>query len=187
MPIIDLAPGLPFQSVLVVGLEPNKPSLFQDALERLHSAGGNAQILDGRGVAGLGHIATAARLAANSFRSGRNLARSPATELLLYAAASRQIKEAIRRLGVNPSSKSWVLVSVNGSGDAAQGGSEIFLGYGNRDDRLIENLSEKKAYLMGLFDISEHELAFTQTIHGSDESALKALVIERVALSELYR
>ncbi len=187
MPTIDLAPGLPFHSVQVKGLKPQKPSLFQGVLERLHALGGYAQILDGRGVAGLEHITTAARLAAISFGSGRNLARSPATELLLYASASRQIKEAIQRLGVNPSSRSWILVVINGSGDTSQNISELFLSHGSGDDSLIEILPEKRAHIMEIFGISEEELTFAQTIHGSGESALKALVMERVALSELYR
>jgi KEOPS complex subunit Cgi121 len=187
MPTIDLTPGSPFHSVLVQGLKPRKPSLFQDALERFHALGANAQIMDGRGVAGLEHIATAARLAAISFGSGKNLARSPATELLLYASASRQIKEAIQKLGVNPSSRSWVLVAINGSDGASKEISELFLSYGSGDDGLIEVLNEKRAHLMALYGISEEELAFTQTIHGSGDSALKALVMERVAISELYR
>jgi tRNA threonylcarbamoyladenosine modification (KEOPS) complex Cgi121 subunit len=187
MPTIDLAPGFPFHAVLVMGLTPKDPALFQDALEKLHSAGSKAQILDGRGVAGLEHIETAAWLAANSFGSGRNLARSPATELLLYASASRQIKEAIQRLGVNPSSKSWILVAVDRTGDATRETSAIFLSYGKRDDCLIENLQGKMTHLKELYGISGEELAFAQTIHGNGESALKALVMERVALSELYR
>jgi tRNA threonylcarbamoyladenosine modification (KEOPS) complex Cgi121 subunit len=187
MPTIDLAPGLPFHSVLVQGLKPQKPSLFQDALERLHTLGGNAQILDGHGVAGLEHITTAAILVAKSFESGRNLARSPATELLLYASASRQIKEAIQRLGVNHSSRSWLLVVINGSGDSPQNLPELFLSYGSGDDGLIEALPEKRVHLMEIYGISEEELTYAHTIHGSGESALKALVMERVALSELYR
>lgn len=187
MPTIELSPGSPFCAVLVQGLVPRDPQVFKEALDRLNASGGSAQILDGSVVAGLEHIEAAARLAAASFASGRNLARSHATELLLYASGSRQIKEAIERLGVKSSSRHWVLVATGGSGSDLDKLSELFLGYGSADDRIIEALPEKTERIMGLFGISKEELGFARTLHGSGESALKALVIERVALSELYR
>ena len=187
MPTIDLAPNSPFNCVRVKGLRPRKSSLFQEALERLHALGGSSQILDALGVAGLEHMATAARLTAASFGSGKNLARSPATEFLLYASASRQIKEAISRLGVNSSSSSWVLITIQDTFIASQKATELFLSYGSGDDRLMGITPKKRAHLMELYGICGEELAFAKTIHGSSDSALKALVMERVALSELYR
>jgi tRNA threonylcarbamoyladenosine modification (KEOPS) complex Cgi121 subunit len=143
--------------------------------------------MDSKGVAGLEHIRTAAILTAISFKNGKNLARSPATELLLYASARRQIKEAIKRLGVNSRTRSWVLVSISESMDALQKSSELFASYGQEDDTAMEITPAKRKRLMILFDISPEELALAMELHGDSDTALKALVIERVALSELYR
>jgi tRNA threonylcarbamoyladenosine modification (KEOPS) complex Cgi121 subunit len=138
-------------------------------------------------VAGLEHLTTAAKLTAISFKAGRNLARSPATELLLYASASRQIKEAIEKLGVSPLSRSWVLIAISDSKESLQKASELFLSYGAIDDSAIEIAPAKRARLMELYEISPNELSLSEAIHGEGDSALKALVLERVALSELYR
>jgi KEOPS complex subunit Cgi121 len=143
--------------------------------------------MDSRGVAGLEHLATAAKLTAISFKAGKNLARSPATELLLYASGRRQIKEAIERLGVNTLSRSWVLIAISDSAESLQKSSELFLSYGTADDSAIEMAPAKRAHLMQLYRITQDELSLAEAIHGSNDSALKALVMERVALSELYR
>lgn len=133
------------------------------------------------------HLATAAKLTAMSFKSGKNLARSPATELLLYASGRRQIKEAIERLGVNALSRSWVLIAISDSAESLQKSSELFLSYGIANDRAIEMAPAKRAHLMELYGITPDELSLAEAIHGSNDTALKALVMERVALSELYR
>lgn len=187
MPVLEPGPGSPFHKILVMGLRPNKPPLFQEALARLGDLGVSAQLMDAKGVAGLEHLETAARLAAASFASGRNLARSPATELLLYASARRQIKEAIQRLGVNSDSRSWALVSVSDSVQAMKKSSDLIASYGTVDDGVIEVAPPKKAHLMKLFNISRGELSLAMTVHHDGDTALKALVVERVALSELYR
>jgi tRNA threonylcarbamoyladenosine modification (KEOPS) complex Cgi121 subunit len=135
----------------------------------------------------LEHLTTAAKLTAISFKAGKNLARSPATEMLLYASASRQIKEAIEKLGVSAPSRSWVLISISDSLESLDESSELFMSYGAVDDRSVDMAPAKRGHLMELFGISPNELSLAEAIHGKGDSALKALVMERVALSELYR
>lgn len=144
------------------------------------------QLMDAKAVAGWEHIKTAAKLAAISFNRGRNLARSPSTEILLYASAERQIKVAIEKVGVGPGSRAWVLLAVSDP-ERLDGCLGLFHTYGTADDGVIGMVPSKRAHLTRIFGISSEELSLAKVIHGDLDSALKSLVIERVALSELSR
>jgi tRNA threonylcarbamoyladenosine modification (KEOPS) complex Cgi121 subunit len=172
--------------MLVTALRPKRPEAFRQAIESM-SSDASVQILDACLVAGFEHILTAALLAANSLREGRNLARSPATEVILYASARRQIKEAIAGIGVNEVSEGWVLIALSGSKAKLEHLASTILQFGEEDDRLLEITEAKSKRIKEMFGITEEELKATEQLLGTRTLALKSLVMERVSISELYR
>lgn len=66
---------------------------------------GSVQIFDEAAIAGIKHIQYAFLHAAKAFEEGKNISRDQGLEILLRAAASRQIKEATERVGVKDPKK----------------------------------------------------------------------------------
>lgn len=130
------------------------------------------QALDADKIAGEEHIRFAVEKAINSFRTGTAIANDLATEIMLYAAGTRQISRAVK-LGIHNGVNNIVLVAV---GDAKLSGfDEIKL-----EPVLAYNESKKEA-LMKAFGITNEEL------EAVGEEKLPELVLERVALVDVIK
>lgn len=135
-----------------------------------------AAAVDARFVAGREHLERAAELASTAEERGTRVADDPSVEVLLYAAATRQISRAIDTVGVREDTEEVGLV-VQGMDVAAlleEAGLE-------RDGSVLEFKEEKLPFIRQAFDISETEM---ETV---GEAKVPLLVRERVALSDLDR
>ena len=183
---IDESPG--FRYLLLAGIKPRKQERFSDSLQRLHDLKGvSVQVLNADLLAGEEHVVTASILAAKAWAGGRRIAKSQATELLLYVSGERQIKSAIKLMGVSENSAGWVVVALSDSIDSLRALGEKLPEFGEEDDGLIDLTDDKIPLLKKRFRIGNDEISIAERINVSKTLAVKSLVLERVALSDLYR
>ncbi len=140
------------------------------------------QVLDAALIAGFEHIYFAVLNALKSFKTGLNVSRSPAVEVLLFASGQNQIKRAIEILGVKPSSSSVALIII--ADDRAEAIATFnyvsnMLG-GDRDQSVIELTDEKIPGIIEAFNISSLEIE--ASMRASLKDAVKSILIERAAL-----
>ena len=115
------------------------------------------------------HLTVSVEHAQRAFEQGRNRSKHLGTEILLYSAAERQIKNAIDKLGVTPETESIAVVMV---GDAEPDELLAILGL-ERDDAVLDGEKDAAA-----FGIKPEEIETADTID---------LILEKMALSELER
>ncbi len=191
MVIFDLGEDGPY--VMVAAIRPgsgprSKPVQLPAFLEAASSPAVSVQVLNSGAVAGYEHILTAAFLSAKSWRAGRSIARTPATEVLLYASGRRQISAAIEAMGVGGEDVAgWVVVAVSRDRGSLEEVYRTVLGYGREDESLLEVDDKKCRSLVRRFSITPNELSTAELISPRRADAVKAIVLERVALSDLYR
>jgi len=120
-------------------------------------------------IFGKEHLQTATELAQRSWNSGNARAKTLGMEILLYAAAERQITGAIDTLGIVPEATEFAIVTVGQINPEA----------------VLETLNLQSADVLGpegkdysIFDISQEEMKM---------ASIPELVLERMALSELNR
>ncbi|MFQ6087071.1 MAG: KEOPS complex subunit Cgi121, partial [Candidatus Bathyarchaeia archaeon] len=148
---------------------------------------GNAcvQFFDAKLVAGWQHLYFAALNAANAFRNKLNISNSLSIEILLYASAQRQIKEAVKLIGIHPNSRDVAVVIVTNTRSEASSLLSIIsalLTGSIRDDGLLELTDDKAEGIKSLFEISDIELEAKVEREDGEKEALTDLVIEHVAL-----
>lgn len=129
------------------------------------------------------HLYFAALNAVAAFESNNNISKSVAMESILYASAQRQIRKAMKLLGIKPDSSNIALLMITKNQKSAQTALSQVLRQteGRRDDSVL-GLSEKKIVdIRRIFGISDIEL---ETVGKRDclGKALTNVVIERVAL-----
>lgn len=188
MHIFDLGDTSRFLYLLVIGIRPNQSCSVQDVLKSVSSDPEvSVQIFGAESVAGYEHLLTAAFLSVKAWNAKRSLAHSPATEVLLYASGRRQIKEAIGSAGVTEGSRGWVVIVLSNSRSRLNTVGKTFMRYGSEDECLVELTEDKFPVLIHRHGITKNELAVAAQLSPSKRDALKSLILERVALSDLYR
>ncbi len=143
------------------------------------------QFFDAKLVAGWQHLYFAALNAVNVFKSNLNISNNLGIEILLYASAQRQIKDAVKLIGVHPdSSKVAVVIVTKTQSEASLLLSIIsaLLTGSIRDDGLLELTDDKVEGITRLFEISDVELETKVEKESGEKEALMDLVIEHVAL-----
>ncbi|MCX6778473.1 MAG: KEOPS complex subunit Cgi121 [Candidatus Micrarchaeota archaeon] len=153
---------------LVIG----SSATVEDALEGArkmakNTNGASVQLFDPDSIAGENHLKLALKLAEDAFAKKQNYARTLETEMLLKAAGTRKIDEALGRVGAK-SPKRFLLVVLGGKADSLAkklGKTEKWKG-GNAGK------------LAQLFGIGKRELELYP---------LEELVLERIALAALSR
>lgn len=144
----------------------------------------NIQLMNAEVIAGYEHILTSIRMAIRAWKRNKNIAKSLIMEVILYASATRQIKDAINKIGITQDSRECIALVI--SEDVKPFLNEL-LKYGEEDESLIEITSKKISRIMKAFDIKESELMIAKSIYHKDNIAIQSLVLERIALSELFR
>jgi KEOPS complex subunit Cgi121 len=128
-------------------------------------------------MAGMAHVRSALHHAFRAFTSGSAISNSVEMEAFLYASGSRQCQVGIR-FGVHIGMNNTYLCIC----PASSGALEDLLDFGEICNEDWETLSPQKIQrIRELFAISSEELAVVGT------SRLTELVLERVALLEVYR
>jgi len=142
------------------------------------------QFFDASLIAGFDHLMFAALNALTAFKGKVNISSSLAMETLLYASAQRQIKEAVRLMGIRSETN---IVAVLILADTQEQSSAVLkvvsqLLAGRRDDSVVDLTDEKMSDVRRLFKISNIELEAKTERKGSRKQALTDLVIEHMAL-----
>jgi len=142
------------------------------------------QFFDAALVAGWEHLYFAALNASNAFKNKLNISNSLAVETLLYASALRQIKEAVRLLGLKPHGRQVAVLILAESAPKVASTLEVvsqLLG-GEREDSVLELSHGKVEGVRRLFGITDVELEAKLVKKGLEGKALTDLVIEHGAL-----
>ncbi len=141
------------------------------------------QFFDAKFVATWQHLYFAALNTLTALKNKKNLSKSAAMETMLYASAQRQIRKAIKLLGINPDSSEMAVLIIGEKPEKARSALTIVSKYCNvqRDDTVLELSKEKAIVIQKEFGISDVELE-TIMIKDDLEKALVDLVIERMAL-----
>jgi len=142
------------------------------------------QFFDASLVAGWEHLFFAALNALNAFKGKVNISNSLAIETLLYASAQRQIKEAVKLMGIKTTTDRVVVLVL---AENQQQTSAILNGVskllkGERDDSVVELTDDKIDGLKEFFKISENEVKAKVKRKGLEKQAVAELVIEHMAL-----
>lgn len=170
--------------LIVEGFKNIKIKDVEELLNLIKAESGNCQVqvLDATLVAGFEHIYFAVLNALKSFKSGLNISKSLAVEILLFASGQDQIKRAIEIFGVKPSSRNIVIVIISDNRDEAISTLEKLsrILNGEVDQSVIELTNEKIPVIISSLNISSLELE--ASMRGSLEDALKNVLIERAAL-----
>jgi len=147
------------------------------------------QFFDAAFVAGWEHLYFAALNASNAFKNRLNISNSLTVETLLYASARRQIKEAVRLLGLKPLSRQIAVLILAESEAEVEATLETVSGLvaGERDDSVLELSHKKVEGIRGLFGITDVELEAELEKKGLESKALTDLVIEHGALLATQR
>jgi KEOPS complex subunit Cgi121 len=151
---------------------------------RKEDKGASVQFFDAKHVAGPQHLYFAALNALNAFHKNTNISNNLAVEALLYASAQRQIKKAVKMLGIkHDSSEVAVLIITENrhrKSDSLRQVAKIVPG--ERDDGVLELTEKKLGNIKKLFGISDIEFESKLEKEGVEKEALTDLVIERMAL-----
>jgi len=142
------------------------------------------QFFDASLVSGVEHLRFATLNALNAFKDKVNISSSLAMETLLYASAQRQIKEAVRLMGIKPNTNRVAVLILTETEEQASTILDIIskLLRGRRDDAVVDLTDDKTVDLKMFFKISNLELE-AKTMHkGAEKQALTNLVIEHMAL-----
>jgi len=183
--ILDLSKDGRFAAVTAFktpsGIDPSA------ALTELRSAFPDAdiQFFEGARIAGKEHLEIAATAALHASKTGLNISRNVAMEVLLYASAQRQIDAAIRVLGVTRESKTVGLVAFSGSRDEVDSLQDRIAKFlkTDLDDALLEEWSPNKARMITrLFGINNSELDAIKMPGQPVREVIQKAVLERVAL-----
>ncbi|PIU59980.1 hypothetical protein COS86_01375 [Candidatus Bathyarchaeota archaeon CG07_land_8_20_14_0_80_47_9] len=146
------------------------------------------QFFDAQLVATWQHLYFAVLDALTAFKNRENISRNLAMETMLYASAQRQIRKAMRLLGITRCSSDIATIIVADKPGSAKTAlltaSENV--HANPDDVVIELTRGKEEAIRKAFDISEAELEATGKGDGL-QAALVDLVIERMALLSTQR
>jgi len=177
-----------FSVLAAVGLRSNPDARAADLLEALNgSEDMSAQVLDATKIAGFRHLQASALMASNAWGRNANVSRSPATEVLVYASAMKQIKEAISSIGVSPVSLLWAVIGVGRSAEAMDMLERSAGRFGVLDDSIIEMSEQKVCSIAESFRIGNAEASIAEKLICSRTGAIQSLILERVAISEFRR
>ncbi len=172
--------------VEIAGFAGVKVGNEKDFMVKLRDAvpkGVEVQFFDADLVATWQHLYFAVLNALMAFRSGRNISKSVAVEVVLFASAQRQIKKAIDHIGVKCSSVNVAAVIISADVDSAKTGlAAVTKCLGVEPDDSVLELSEAKVQrIKRAFKISETELE-ASTAKKDASQTLVDLVVENVAL-----
>ena len=162
---------------------------INDAEEFVKAARGDTpqavwvQFFDAELVASWQHLYFAVLNALVAFKTERNISKSVAMEVMLYASAQRQIRKAIQLIGVKFDSANVAVVIIGENPDSVR---EALSAVSKRigvepDETVLELTEEKTKSIRKAFDIGANELEAVVENKNVNQ-ALVNMVIERTAL-----
>jgi tRNA threonylcarbamoyladenosine modification (KEOPS) complex Cgi121 subunit len=143
----------------------------------------DVQFFDASLIAGSEHLYFAVLNALKAFKNCTNISKSLAVESLLYASAQRQIKDAVKLIGIKENTTRIAVVGIADSLTDAKYADDEALNFinGDRDDSVIAFSDAKIKDIRNLFQISDIELA-SKTRNNMDKEIILNLIIEHMAI-----
>ncbi|MHA2061121.1 MAG: KEOPS complex subunit Cgi121 [Candidatus Sifarchaeia archaeon] len=143
------------------------------------------QLFDSDLIATWEHLFFAALHGVKAFLYSHNISKSLAIESLIYASGQRQIKLALKVLGLKPKTKNCALLLVGTSPEEIESvAEEIYRALGGKLDLSVLDINESKFNrIQTTFAVSDIEIE-TLTLNNSwDErkTALVKLILERLS------
>lgn len=146
------------------------------------------QLFDARLVATFDHLFFASLNALTAFKNRENISKSLAMEIMLYASGQRQIRKAMKLIGIKSNTQE-IAVLVIGEDDEKVNSAFTHIGnFANakRDDGVLDLTEDKIEVIQRAFKISNEEIEAVMK-NGDLKEAIKKLIIERVALLSTRR
>lgn len=144
------------------------------------SHGTTSQIFNASRIAGKSHLLHSSKLALESLESGNSFADSPRIELTCWTAGLRQIKKALKRVGIKENSKEIVVVTIGEKESKVnESHQNILRELKIKEDEKILELDEKS-----LNDLTE---GFSISPEQLKVSSPEEIVLEKIALLELEK
>lgn len=173
--------------LLIVNLVDVKISNVNHTIKRLKAdlSGIEVQAFDSNKIAGWEHLYFAALNALKAFQSGYNISKSLSMELLLYASAERQIKNAIQKVGINENTKEVTIAILANEKNTHKDLVEKLLSIlnGKIDKEFLEKWTNNKVQVLkNTFNISDLELSTLKRKNIGVQEIIKRLIIERMAI-----
>ena len=106
-------------------------------------------------------------------------------EILLFVSGTRQISEAVKRVGVGPQTLRTAAIGLSSINDDQSKAAEFLTGIFKEkgDDSLLDKwTSQRKSIVLKTFGIGDKELKAARRSHERTERALERLAIERSAM-----
>ena len=176
----------PNENITIVGFRNVQIEDVNAFLEhfRKEDRGASVQFFDAKRIAGLQHLYFAALNALNAFEKNTNISNNLAVEALLYASAQRQIKKAVKMLGIKQDSSEVAALIITENRHKKSDHLLLVTKMipGERDDSVLELTDKKIGNIKKLFGISDLEFEAKLEKQGLEKEALADLVIERMAL-----
>jgi len=140
------------------------------------------QILDVNGIAGRDHLRFAVLNALKGRTQGRQITESLAVEILLYASAQRQIKNAIAALGVTSNSKNVAVIAIaNNKHILERFEAELASIVGGKLDESVIDEGDQ-AVVRRIFSMTDDQVRALLRRDVTEREAIVKLVIEKMAL-----
>jgi tRNA threonylcarbamoyladenosine modification (KEOPS) complex Cgi121 subunit len=157
-------------------------SVMREVYEKFPNA--TVQLFDLDRIAGSRHLFLAAYNAEKSYNSKRRIARSLQMETLLFVSGTRQITEALERVGISKRTARSAVLVIAPSDEVIMSVANLLIEKFNRkdDDRLLDIWTkQRRVSVQRVFGIGMKELKATC---GSGEvgRAIEKLAIERSAM-----
>ncbi len=179
-------PEEPNENITIVGFSNVKLENINNFLEHFRKENKDApiQFFDTKHVAGPQHLYFAALNSLNAFDKKTNISNNLAVEALLYASAQRQIKKAVKMLGIKQDSSEVAAVIMTKNSHEKNNYLRLITQIipGERNDNVLELTNKKIIDIKKLFNISDIEFDAKLKKEGLEKEALIDLVIERMAL-----
>jgi KEOPS complex subunit Cgi121 len=142
------------------------------------------QAFDARLIYGMDHLISAVMHAKRAFQQGTNATNSLALEILLYAAGERQIKKAIKKMGIKKGQQQIIFLLTDSADKKGEKFSEkqliqrlLALFQLTRDEKMPKGNKET----LKRFGITDKELSTVP------EEKYGDLILERVAMVDVIK
>lgn len=151
-----------------------------------HSA---LQVADPSSIVSWRHIAISVYKALRSFKNGRNISRRVEIEVLLYLSGCRQIKDALKIVGVKEHFSNIILIIFSKDLNSLRKCLKIFLEKfeAELNGKIFSSFGENTNHLMKLYNISSLELESMVRGNLPFRDALELIVIERGSLLDVEK
>ncbi|MEM2878335.1 MAG: KEOPS complex subunit Cgi121 [Candidatus Hadarchaeales archaeon] len=138
--------------------------------------GTETQVFDAGKIVGIGHLLHGAKSALRAWWSEESISDSLKIELARHIGAEKQIKEAIKKVGIKKSTKELAFVVLGSAQMNVLNAASNICSNFKRDDSVLKVTPKKRATIMKTYSITRAELSVAN---------IEDLIMERIAMMAL--